>query len=159
MQIRNTVVISAPFDVVWGAMLDIPYLTPCIPDAAFDKDLGDRRYGGRLRIKLGPFALTLAGELALTRADKATGTLAYQATGRDVGGLGRADASVSVSTAPTVDGTSLEIVTDLRLGGPVAHVGRQAIVTDIATSLLTRFGECLSTRLHAEQDAVRGREE
>jgi carbon monoxide dehydrogenase subunit G len=150
---KNTVLIAAPLEDVWTAIRDVPSITPCIPGAEFDKDLGDGRYAGSVQVKLGPMALVLEGELNFAAVDPVKKTISLRAAGRDRHGLGHVDAMISMAAKPVDHETSLDITTDLRLGGPVSQFGRQAIVSDIATSLLKRFGDCLATRVGAEGKA------
>ena len=150
MQLHNTLVIRAPVDDVWVAMTDAPSIAPCIPGAEIESDLGDGRYAGRVRVRLGPLALELVGELAFETIDPVAKSISLKATGRDHRGLGHADATILVSALADGRDTSLDIVTDLRLGGPVAQFGRQGIVTQVASSLLDRFGSCLAEHVTAD---------
>ena len=150
MQLHNTLLLRAPLDDVWAALSDAPSIAPCIPGAEVEADLGDGRYAGRVRVKLGPLALELVGELAFEAIDPIAKSITLKAAGRDPRGLGQADATIRVSAAADGRETSLVLVTDLRLGGPVAQFGRQWIVTQVASSMLDRFGDCLARRVTAD---------
>jgi carbon monoxide dehydrogenase subunit G len=149
MLLRNTVQIDAPLDVVWTAVLDVPAIVPCIPGAEVRQAAAEGEYAGTVRIKVGPLALSLDGELAITSVDPVARKISLRASGRDRHGLGHVDAAISLTAQPRDGATFLEIGSDVRLGGAVAQVGREAVVTKVATSMLERFAHCLSTRLQS----------
>ena len=147
MEIRQRVTVNAAVDDVWAMITDIPRIAPCIPGTEIDRQLDATHYTGRVRVKVGPLALTLGGDLSVEAIDPIAKRIVLRGAGKDPRGLGHADASVSISASPEGNATMLEITSDVRLGGPVAQFGRQAIVTDIVKRMLGEFASCLGERM------------
>ena len=155
MEIRERVVVDAHADAVWSMLTDIPRVAPCIPGAEIERELDARRYAGRVRVKVGPLALALGGELAIESVEPSTRRIVLRGSGRDPRGLGEADATIAITALSEGSATAIEIVTELRLGGPVAQFGRQGIVTGIARRMLEQFAACLSERVTDEPTTER----
>jgi uncharacterized protein len=151
MEIRQRVTVNAAVDDVWAMITDIPRIAPCIPGTELDRQLDATHYTGRVRVKVGPLALTLAGDLSVETIDPIARRIVLRGAGKDPRGLGHTDANVSISASPEGDATLLEIVSDVRLGGPVAQFGRQAIVTDIVKRMLRAFASCLGERMTTQR--------
>lgn len=145
--------VGAGVDAVWSVVSDIPRVAPCIPGAEIDRALDERHYTGHVRVKVGPLALTFGGQLSVEELDPDAKRIILRGAGRDPRGLGQADATITITATPDGAATSIEIVTDLRLGGPVAQFGRQAIVSDIARRMLDQFGGCLAERINERSAA------
>jgi carbon monoxide dehydrogenase subunit G len=143
VEIRERVAVSAHVDAVWAMITDIPRVAPCIPGAEIDSPLDDNTFAGRVRVKVGPLALALGGTLSVESVEPAARRIVLRGGGRDPRGLGEADATMTITASEDGDASAIEIVTDLRLGGPVAQFGRQGVVTAIVRRLLGEFAACL----------------
>jgi carbon monoxide dehydrogenase subunit G len=150
VQITNSFQVPAPVEEAWALFTDAQRIAPCMPGAEITEDLGDGRYRGQARVRLGPVTLRFAGEAQYLERDEATRTVRLSASGRDQTGRGTARAVVTSRLVPVDGSTSVELVTDLQLSGAVAQFGRQGIVSDVSSALIGQFASCLHQRLASE---------
>ena len=62
MEFENTLDLPLPLEQAWPLLLDIKRIAGCIPGAELTGVVDERTYKGRVAVKLGPVALSLAGE-------------------------------------------------------------------------------------------------
>ena len=85
-----------------------------------------------------------------------------KAQGRDTGGKGNANATITAVLEPAGDGTHVKIDTDLNITGRVAQFGRGALA-DVSQKLIGQFAERLEAEVlsgngaSSEQAAVQRR--
>lgn len=147
MKLENSFQVPVPVDEAWALFTDVHRIAPCMPGAEITEDLGEDRYRGQARVRLGPVTLRFAGEAELVEQDEATRTVRLVASGRDQTGRGNARAVVTSRLVADNGVTNVELVTDLQLSGAVAQFGRQGIVTDVSSGLIDQFAICLCQRL------------
>ena len=86
-----------------------------------------------------------------------------KAQGRDTGGKGNANATITAVLEPAGDGTHVKIDTDLNITGRVAQFGRGALA-DVSQKLIGQFAERLEAEVlsgngaSSEQAARRSRD-
>lgn len=146
MEIRNTARISAPVETVWQSIIDIEATAGCVPGATLGSRLSDDSWAGEIRVKVGPLALAMAGDLR-AEIDEPSRILRLHGRARDRRGLGEAIADLTLHVRGDAGLSVLDISADLRLVGRLAQVGRQAIVAPLTARLLGEFARCLETRL------------
>lgn len=146
MEIENSFEVPVTVDQAWELFNDVERIAPCLPGAEITENLGDGRFRGQARVKLGPVTLRFVGEAEFVEQDEATHTVRLSASGRDQTGRGAARATVTTTLLPRDGDTEVKLVTDLHLSGAVAQFGRQGIVTDVSTALIGQFADCLSQR-------------
>src|SRR5579859_2349846 len=117
MQIENAFEVPLPPDEAWRVLMDIERVAPCMPGAALTEVVDERTYKGTVAVKLGPVALTFAGEVMFETIDAATHTARVKAQGRDAKGRGGANATVDFRLLPIASGSQVEVRTDLALSG------------------------------------------
>ena len=72
MKFAHVIEIPAPPDRAFSFLLDLPRVARCLPGAS-DLRAGDHdRYLGDLRVDIGPFHLTLAGDVTILSRDEPT---------------------------------------------------------------------------------------
>jgi carbon monoxide dehydrogenase subunit G len=59
--IESEFVVPAPMDVAWNHLLDVERGAPCAPGAELTEVVDDRTWKGRIKVKLGPIALSSPG--------------------------------------------------------------------------------------------------
>ena len=74
MKLENSFTVPATPDVAWGVLLDVERVAPCMPGATLTEHDGDN-FGGTVKVKVGPMALTYKGTAAFTEKDEATRTV------------------------------------------------------------------------------------
>lgn len=154
MEIENSFEVPVPVDQAWELFNDVERIAPCLPGAEITENLGDGRFRGQARVKLGPVTLSFVGEAEFVEQDETTHTVRLSASGRDQTGRGTARAMVTTNMLPRDGGTEVKLVTSLHLSGAVAQFGRQGIVTDVSTALIGQFADCLSQRFAGAPAAV-----
>jgi carbon monoxide dehydrogenase subunit G len=147
MELRNAFEIDAPVEETWDLLVDVPRVVPCMPGAELVEAVADDRWTARLRVKLGPMALTFDAEVEREELDEANRRVRLATRAREVRGRGDARATIESTVIPLDGGgTRVEIVTDVALSGRVAQFGR-GMVQDVSNQMVERFTEGLRAQL------------
>jgi uncharacterized protein len=141
--------VAAPVETVWGLLLDLERVAPCLPGGEVTEKIDDRNYRANVKVKLGPMQLTYRGEISIAEADEATRRTVMEAKANEARGQGTARATITTTLAARDGGTHAQVATDLQLTGRVAQMGR-GIVEDVSSRLMGEFAACLSQRAAAE---------
>lgn len=144
MELTHRFEVPAPVDEVWTLLLDLERVAPCLPGATLGERVDDTTYDVAIAIKLGPMQMTYGGRVEIVETDEAAHRAVMRAKTTEKRGQGTADATITTTLSAVDGGTLAESVTDLRLTGRVAQMGR-GIVEDVSNRLLAQFAECLST--------------
>jgi carbon monoxide dehydrogenase subunit G len=149
VRLEHAFEVAAPVETVWGLLLDLERVAPCLPGGEVTEKIDDRTYKANVKVKLGPMQLTYRGDITITEADEAERRTVMQAKASEARGQGTARATITTRLAAHEGGTRAEVTTDLDLTGRVAQMGR-GIVSDVSNRLMGQFAECLSERASAE---------
>jgi len=141
MEIRDTFSVSTPIDATWKVLLDVERIAPCLPGAQLQEAEGDE-YRGVVKVKVGPITAQYRGSALLSEVDEANRRIVIDAKGRDTRGAGDASALIVVTMSEEGAGTAVEVVTDLRITGKVAAMGR-GLLEGVSAKLLGKFVENL----------------
>ncbi|HET6560869.1 MAG TPA: SRPBCC family protein [Marmoricola sp.] len=153
MKLHHSTKVQAPPEKVWQFLQDTRAVVACLPGAELTDEMGEDKYGGVLRIAIGPLKLNYNGQVDVTRRDAGSRQLELAAAARDRRGGGSVRAEVRVDVADAGDGSStLESVTDLQLTGRVAALGRG--VQDVSNTMFTDFSRRLAERVAGPQEAM-----
>ena len=144
MELSNEFTVSATIDETFAVLTDIEKIAPCLPGAQLTEVEGDE-YRGTVKIKVGPITASFKGTASLVERDESAHRAVLKAQGRDTGGKGNANATITAVLEPAGDGTHVKIDTDLNITGRVAQFGRGALA-DVSQKLIGQFAE----RLEAE---------
>jgi hypothetical protein len=148
MEINNSFEVPLPPAEAWAVLMDIPRIAPCMPGAELTGVVDNDTYSGKVSVKLGPVALTFAGQVKFTEIDNAAHTARVKAQGKDAKGRGGANANVDFHLEPSPLGSRVLVKTDLTLSGMVAQYGRASgMIQDVAQSLIGQFAEALKAQL------------
>lgn len=155
MQFENSFEVPASIDAAWPLLLDVRKIAPCLPGAELTEVLGDNRYKGRARVKVGPIELAFSGEAELRDVDDASHTARVVARGTEGKGRGNASATVVFRLeAAGASSTRVTAVTDLQLVGAVAQYGRGVgLIREIANQLTAQFAQNLRGMIAASDTA------
>lgn len=155
MEFDNTLEVPLPPAEAWKVLLDMQRVAGCIPGAELTEVVDENTYKGRVAIKLGPIALTLAGHAKLEDIDHAARKARVKTHGSDSKGRGSSDSVIDFRLEPAGAGTRVLVHTDVKLSGSIAQYGRGAgMIQSFAESLMTQFGECLKRELAQSQSPV-----
>ncbi|GAA0949996.1 SRPBCC family protein [Actinocorallia libanotica] len=147
MKLQNTLEIPVPADEAWKVLLDIERIAPCVPGATLTSHEGDR-FGGRVKVRLGPIGLTYGGTVTFLSRDEEARTVVMEASGREARGGGTAKAVITCALTDRGATTGVLVDTDLAITGKPAQFGRSTLA-DVATALIDQFAANLADRLAA----------
>lgn len=155
MQLRNSFDVPAQPADAWRILTDVERVAPCVPGAQLTEVIDDRTYTGKIQVKLGPVSLSFDGKAAFAERDDTAHTARLSASGREARNRGSADADVQFSLEPSDAGTTVRIVTELQLSGPVAQYGRsQGVIASVAEEMVDRFAGCLRENILASETSA-----
>ena len=148
MEINNSFEVPLPPASAWKTLMDIPRIAPCMPGAELTGVVDKDTYNGKVSVKLGPVALSFAGQVKFTEIDEANRTARVKAQGKDSKGRGGANATVDFHIEPAGSGSRVVVKTDLTLSGAVAQYGRASgMIQDVASQLIGQFATNLKSQL------------
>lgn len=148
MEFDNTLEVPLPPAQAWKVLLDIERIARCIPGAELTEVVDAQTYKGKVAVRLGPVAMTLAGQARFEEIDHANHKARVRALGADAKGRGSSESVIDFRLEPGGAGTRVLIHTDLKLSGAIAQYGRGAgIVQSFASQIITQFGETLKNQL------------
>ena len=94
MELTNEFTVSAPIDETFAVLTDIEKIAPCLPGAQLTEVEGDE-YRGTVKMKVGPITASFKGTASLVERDEAAHRAVLKAQGRDTGGKGNANATIT----------------------------------------------------------------
>ena len=155
MEFENSFNVRVPVEEAWAILTDVERIAPCMPGAELTEVIDENSFKGKVSVRLGPVALTFAGDARFEDRDDAGHSARVKAQGRDAKGRGGANANVDFRLVPAEEGTTeVRIHTDLQLSGSVAQYGRGVgMIKDVAAQLIDRFAEALHEQIVAERGA------
>lgn len=153
MEIKNSFEVPVGVDRAWAVLTDVKQVAECMPGAELTEMLDDGSYRGSVKVKIGPIALSFAGEARFTELDEASRRMLIKAKGKELRGRGSAEATVSSQLAASGSSTHVDITTDIQLSGSVAQYGRN-MIADVSTRLIDQFADCLATQVVGTEEEV-----
>jgi carbon monoxide dehydrogenase subunit G len=87
MELDHSFTVPVPPDQAWDVLLDVQRIAPCMPGATVDTVDGDD-VAGRLKVKVGPVALTYKGTATFKDRDSSDRSLLVEASGKELRGAG-----------------------------------------------------------------------
>jgi carbon monoxide dehydrogenase subunit G len=127
VQLTSAIRIGRPAPEVLAALLDAGTVAACLPGSRLIGEVADSTYAGELHLQIGPMQAVYAGTVRLDSADRDAGTATLHASGRERGGPGRADASVTLRVESRGATTRVLISADLMIRGQAAEYAPGAI--------------------------------
>ena len=151
MQLENEFAVPVPVSQAWSTLLDVQRIAPCMPGATVERVDGDE-VAGRVRVKVGPIALSYAGTARFITRDEAAHRIVLEASGRETKGSGTAAAKVETLMIEEGSATRVRVLTDLDVTGKPAQFGR-GVMSDVAGKLTDQFAACLAKQVQAPDGA------
>ena len=145
MQLDHEFTVPVPADQAWTVLLDIARIAPCLPGAVIDS-VTDTAFSGRVKVKVGPIAISYAGKGHFVERDQAAGRVLIDAAGKETRGSGTAKATIAAQLHDEGTSTRVTVQTDLAITGKPAQFGR-GVMVDVGNKLLGQFADCLAERL------------
>ncbi|MDE2691359.1 MAG: carbon monoxide dehydrogenase subunit G [Acidobacteriota bacterium] len=150
MKIKGSHTLAVPRGVVWEAILDPEVLSRTLPGCEDMAPVGDNRFRGKLKMKVGPVQGVFEGGVELLDLDPPNG---YNLKMDGKGAPGFVNGNGSIRLEDEGDGgTLLHYEIDAQVGGRIAAVGQRLL--DSSAKVLTRQGlQGLEQQLAARQPA------
>ncbi|MEX2446561.1 MAG: SRPBCC domain-containing protein [Dehalococcoidia bacterium] len=141
MKFEHTITIPAAIEEVRTFFDDVPAVAACVPGVEGVTQVEPDVYDGRVRLRVGPLAFTIAGRAHVERAED--GAWRMRGEGRD----SRVGAGVSAALEARlreIDAgtTEVEATADLQFSGRLGELG-QPLIRRKADSMLEEFTENL----------------
>jgi carbon monoxide dehydrogenase subunit G len=147
MKLENRCVVPADIQRTWDLIMDIPRAAACVPGMEEVVQEEDGSYRARMRVRVGPMGLTLAGTLQVLEQDPSKGEARFliEASDRRVGGAVRADLLMQLISE---EGNQTELVlnTDTTFIGKLGELG-QPLIRRKASNTMQEFARNLAQQL------------
>jgi carbon monoxide dehydrogenase subunit G len=154
MEFDTSFTVPLPPADAWKVLMNIERIAPCMPGAELTQVVDPTTYKGKIGVKLGPVALSFAGQVKFEDIDEAAHKARVKASGTDSKGRGGANATADFHLEAGGEGTNVLIHTNLMLSGAVAQYGRGAgMIQDMASMMVGQFSSNLKAMLAADQAA------
>ena len=156
MRVQNEFEVPEARAAVWSLLMDVPRVVPCVPGAELVETQAGDKWRADLSVALGPVTMTFDAAITRDHVDEANGFVRLVVQAREKHGRGGATAEVESTVVQAGANTRVTVVTNLRLQGAVARVGRSEIVEDVSQQMTDAFAECLKATLTANGDGGDG---
>src|SRR5215831_649754 len=148
MELEHSFTIPVTPERAWQVLLDVEKVAPCMPGATVDSVEGDE-VTGRVKVKVGPVALTYSGKARFTERDEQAKSITLEASGKETRGAGTASATVHSSLADEGGGqTRITVHTSMNVTGRPAQFGR-GVMADVGGRIIEKFATNLAAQLAA----------
>jgi carbon monoxide dehydrogenase subunit G len=145
MELEHSFVIPVPPEQAWGVLLDVEKVAPCMPGATVDSVDGDD-VKGRMKIKVGPVALTYAGTARFTEKDEQARKVVLEASGKETRGSGTAAATITSTLSDEGGQTRVVVHTTMTVTGRPAQFGR-GVMAEVGGRVIEKFATNLAAQL------------
>lgn len=140
MEIEKSFRVEVPVEPVWAALTDLARVARCLPGADLTEVDADGVHRGAVAVKLGPVAMSFAGEARFEEIDETGRRLVVTASGRERRGRGAVRARIPVELVDEGGVTRVDVVATLDMSGAVAQFGRRGgILEDVSDELIEQF--------------------
>jgi carbon monoxide dehydrogenase subunit G len=148
MELEHSFTVPVPEERAWDVLLDVERVAPCMPGASLDSVDGDE-IKGRIKVKVGPIAMTYAGTARFTERDPQAHVIVLAASGKETRGAGTASATVRSVLEGQGGQTHVTVHTSLNVTGRPAQFGR-GVMAEVGGKLIGIFASNLADMLSAE---------
>jgi len=149
MELEHSFTVPVPEERAWEVLLDVERVAPCMPGATLDSVDGDV-ISGRIKVKVGPIAMTYAGTARFTERDPHAHVVTLEASGKETRGAGTASATVRSMLEGQGEQTHVIVHTTLNVTGRPAQFGR-GVMAEVGGKLIGIFAGNLADMLSADQ--------
>jgi uncharacterized protein len=148
MELEHSFTVPVPEERAWEVLMDVNRVAPCMPGATLESVDGDE-IKGRIKVKVGPIAMTYAGTARFSERDPAAHVITLEASGKETRGAGTASATVRSELHGQGDQTHVVVHTTLNVTGRPAQFGR-GVMAEVGGKLIGIFASNLADMLAAE---------
>jgi carbon monoxide dehydrogenase subunit G len=148
MELEHSFTVPVTEARAWEVLLDVKRVAPCMPGATLDSVDGDD-IKARIKVKVGPIAMTYAGTARFTERDEENHVIVLEASGKETRGAGTASATVRSTLHGEGDQTHVVVNTTLNVTGRPAQFGR-GVMAEVGGKLIGIFASNLADMLAAD---------
>jgi uncharacterized protein len=148
MELEHSFTVPLPEERAWEVLLDVEGGAPFMPGPTLDSVDGDE-IKGRIKVKVGPIAMTYAGTARFTERDPQAHVITLEASGKETRGAGTASARVRSMLEDQDGQTHVVVHTTLNVTGRPAQFGR-GVMAEVGGKLIGIFASNLADMLAAE---------
>jgi carbon monoxide dehydrogenase subunit G len=148
MELEHSFTVPVTEERAWEVLLDVKRVAPCMPGATLDSVDGDD-IKARIKVKVGPIAMTYAGTARFTERDEQNHVIVLEASGKETRGAGTASATVRSTLRGEGDQTHVVVNTTLNVTGRPAQFGR-GVMAEVGGKLIGIFASNLADMLAAD---------
>ena len=148
MELEHSFTVPVPEERAWEVLMDVERVAPCMPGATLDSVDGDE-IKGRIKVKVGPIAMTYAGTARFTERDPDAHVITLEASGKETRGAGTASAKVRSMLEGQDGQTHVVVHTTLTVTGRPAQFGR-GVMAEVGGKLIGIFASNLADMLAAQ---------
>jgi carbon monoxide dehydrogenase subunit G len=145
MELEHSFTIPVPPEQAWEVLLDVKRVAPCMPGATIDSVDGDV-ISGRIKVRVGPIALTYAGQARFTEKDEQARVVVLEASGKETRGTGTASATVRSTLQDLGGQTRVTVHTTMNITGRPAQFGR-GVMVEVGSKIIEKFATNLAAQL------------
>src|SRR5579859_7250019 len=145
MELEHSFTIPVPPEQAWPVLLDVEQIAPCMPGATVDS-VDDEVVKGRIKVKVGPVALTYSGTARFVERDEQARSIRLEASGKETRGSGTASATVRSTLQDEGGQTKVVVHTTLSVTGRPAQFGR-GVLAEVGGRIIERFATNLAAQL------------
>ena len=137
MKFEQQITVPASIEVVRAFFNDVPAVAECVPGVEGLTTVEPDVYDGRVRLRVGPLAFSIAGRARVDRSED--GVFRLQGEGRDP----RIGAGVSAALEARLreaapDATEVDVTAELQFSGRLGELG-QPLIRHKADAMLEEF--------------------
>jgi carbon monoxide dehydrogenase subunit G len=148
MELEHSFTVPVPEERAWEVLMDVNRVAPCMPGATLDSVEGDD-IKGRIKVKVGPIAMTYAGTAHFAERDEQNHVIVLEASGKETRGAGTASATVRSTLQEQGAQTHVIVNTTLNVTGRPAQFGR-GVMAEVGGKLIGIFASNLAEMLAAD---------
>jgi carbon monoxide dehydrogenase subunit G len=152
MRIENDFEVAASPSETYELLVDLERLAPCIPGGEVGPRADDGSHPASIAVRLGPMRMNYRGKVRITDRDDDAGRAVLAAEVREQRGQGTAKAKMTMAVGAGGSGSLVETVTDVKLTGRAAQMGR-GVVEDVAARLVAEMAACIAARFAPAEGA------
>ena len=145
IELEHSFDVPVPPDQAWDVLLDVQRVAPCMPGATVESVDGDE-VSGKIKVKVGPIAMTYTGKATFTERDDAAHSVKIEAAGKETRGAGTASAVVLARLKEDNGQTRVNVHTTLNVTGRPAQFGR-GVMAEVSGKIIERFSANLASQL------------
>ncbi len=145
IELEHSFAVPVPPDQAWDVLLDVQRVAPCMPGATVDSVDGDE-VTGKIKVKVGPIALTYTGKATFTERDPVARSVKVEAAGKETRGAGTATATVLARLDEENGQTRVNVHTSLNVTGRPAQFGR-GVMAEVSGRIIQKFSANLAELL------------